>query len=73
MGLSICFGAFQTSPVESLYVDTHQLPLDLRREELSLRYLMRIKCNLDNLSNKVICEVDASKFRPRSSTFSGQT
>ena len=29
MGLRICSGAFRTSPVESLYVDTHQLPLDL--------------------------------------------
>ena len=43
MGLRICSGAFRTS-VECLYVDTHQLPLDLRHEELSLRYLMRIKC-----------------------------
>ena len=43
MGLRICSWAFWTSPVESLYVDTHQLPLYLWREELSLRYLMRIK------------------------------
>ena len=55
-------------PLLKVYVDTHQLPLDLRREELSLRYLMRIKCNPDNPSNKVICQVDASKFGPRSST-----
>ena len=34
MGLRICSGAFRTSPIETLYVDTHQLPLDLRREEL---------------------------------------
>ena len=67
MGLCICSRAFRTS-VESLYVDTHQLPLDLRREELGLRYFMRIKCNRDNPSNKVICQVDASKFGPRSST-----
>ena len=68
MGLRICSGAFRTSPVESLYVDTHQLPLDLRCEELGLCYLMRIKCNPDNPSNKVICWLDASRFRPRSST-----
>ena len=68
MGLRICSGAFRTSPVESLYVDTHQLPLDLQREELGHRCLMRIKCNPDNPSNKVICQVDASKFGPRSST-----
>ena len=29
---------------------------------------MRIKCNPDNPSNKVICQVDASKFGPRSLT-----
>ena len=68
MGLRICSGAFRTSPIETLYVDTHQLPLDLRREELVLRYFMRIKCNPDNPSNNVICQVDASKFGPRSST-----
>ena len=68
MGLRICSGAFRTFPVESLYVNTHQLPLDLRREELGLRYLIRIKCNPDNPSNKVICQLDASRFRPRSST-----
>ena len=45
-----------------------KLPLDLRREELGLRYLIGIKCNADNPSNKVICQVDASKFGPRSST-----
>ena len=68
MGLRInCSGAFRTS-VENLYVDTHQLPLDLRCEELGLRYLMRIKCNPGNPSNKVICQPDASRFRPRSST-----
>ena len=67
MGLRICSGAFRTSPVESLYIDTHQLPLDLRREELGLRYLMRIKSNPGNPSNKVICQLDASKFRARSS------
>ena len=64
MGLRICSGSFRTSPVESLYLDTHQLPLDLRHEELGLCYLMRVKCNPDNPSNKVICQVDASKFGP---------
>ena len=31
MGLRICSGAFRTSPVESIYIDTNELPLDLRR------------------------------------------
>ncbi|XP_064090796.1 uncharacterized protein LOC135204571 [Macrobrachium nipponense] len=42
MGLRICTGAFRTS-VESIYIDSHELPLDLRREELGLRYTMRLK------------------------------
>ncbi|GFU13070.1 RNase H domain-containing protein [Trichonephila clavipes] len=31
-------GAFRTSPVQSLYVNCNQLPLDLRRRKLSLAY-----------------------------------
>ena len=54
MGLRICSGAFRTSPIESIYVDTHQLPLDLRREELGLRYATRIKSSPDNPSNKIL-------------------
>ena len=38
MGLRICTGSAKTSLAESLYVDCHELPLDLRREELGLRY-----------------------------------
>ena len=66
-GLRIVSGAFRTSPVESLYVDTNQLPLDLRREELGLRYLMRIKSNVENPSNRIIHQLDDSKFQTRSS------
>ncbi|GBO20397.1 putative RNA-directed DNA polymerase from transposon X-element [Araneus ventricosus] len=39
--LRICSGAFRTSPVESLYVICHQLPLHLRREKLSALYFFR--------------------------------
>ena len=45
LGLRICTGSFRTSPVESIYVDAEELPLDLRREELGLRYLNRLKSN----------------------------
>ena len=34
MSLRLCSGAFKTSPIESIYVDTEHMPLDLRREEL---------------------------------------
>ena len=43
IGLRLCSGAFKTSPIESTYVGTEHMPLDLRREELGLRYLMQIK------------------------------
>ncbi|GFS74416.1 RNase H domain-containing protein [Trichonephila clavipes] len=42
MALRICSGAFRTSPVQSLYVNCHQLPLDLRRRKLSLAYYFKI-------------------------------
>ena len=35
-GQKICIRAFEISSVESLYVDSHELPLDFRREELGL-------------------------------------
>ncbi|GFT58156.1 RNase H domain-containing protein [Trichonephila clavipes] len=42
MALRICSGAFRTSPVQSLYVYCHQLPLDLRRRKLSLAFYFKI-------------------------------
>ena len=63
MGLRICSGAFKTSPIESIYVDTDHLPLDLRREELGLRYLMRVKSAPKNPSLQVLKETDPQRFR----------
>ncbi|GFT64107.1 probable RNA-directed DNA polymerase from transposon X-element [Trichonephila clavipes] len=42
MALRICSGAYRTSPVQSLYVNCRQLPLDLRRRKLSLAYYFKI-------------------------------
>ncbi|GFU88379.1 RNase H domain-containing protein [Trichonephila clavipes] len=42
MALRTCSGVFRTSPVQSLYVTCHQLPLDLRRRKLSLAYYFKI-------------------------------
>ncbi|GBO07017.1 hypothetical protein AVEN_217916-1 [Araneus ventricosus] len=39
--LRICSGAFRTSPVESLYVTCHQLPLHLRRQKISALYFFK--------------------------------
>ncbi|GBN35292.1 hypothetical protein AVEN_233491-1 [Araneus ventricosus] len=39
--LRICTEAFRTSPVESLYIISHQLPLDLRRQKIFALYFFR--------------------------------
>ncbi|GBM82332.1 hypothetical protein AVEN_54767-1 [Araneus ventricosus] len=39
--LRISSGAFRTSPVESLYVICHQIPLHLRRQKISALYFFR--------------------------------
>ncbi|GBM67535.1 putative RNA-directed DNA polymerase from transposon X-element [Araneus ventricosus] len=39
--LRICTGAFRTSPVESLYIISHQLPLDSKRQKISALYSFR--------------------------------
>ena len=69
LGLRICSGAFRTSPIESIYVDSNELPLDLRREELGLRYMMRVKSALKNPSHRIFKHSsESSKFTaPRSS------
>ena len=46
--MRICSGAFRSSPIESLSVETYQPPLDLRRTELGLRYLFKKQANSSN-------------------------
>ena len=64
-GLRICSGVLKTSPVESIYVDTEQIPLDLRREELGLRYFFRLQQSSNNPACKVLRENDPNKFAKR--------
>ena len=62
-GLHICSGAFRTSPVESIYVDTDELPLDLRRQELGLRYITRLKSGIDtNPAFRILTQCNIDKF-----------
>ncbi|GFQ80630.1 putative RNA-directed DNA polymerase from transposon X-element [Trichonephila clavata] len=41
--LRLCLGAFRTSPVESLYAEAYEPPLDLRRKYLYLNHFMKIQ------------------------------
>ena len=53
-GLRIALGAFRTSPVESLYVESGEPPLELRRLKLSLNYFLKLRANPGNPAFKII-------------------
>ena len=41
-------GSFRTSPVDSLYDEANEPPLDLRRLKLILKYIVKLKAYIDN-------------------------
>ena len=47
-GLRLCLGAYKTSPAESLEVEAGILPLHIRREQLALQYVLKLKSNPSN-------------------------
>ena len=47
-GLHLSLGAIRSSPVESLYVEAHEPPLEIRREKLALQYTIKLKTNPGN-------------------------
>ena len=47
-GLRLSLGTFRSSPVESLYVEAHEPPLEIRREKLALQYILKLKANPGN-------------------------
>ena len=53
-GLSLSLGAFRSSPVESLYVEAHEPPLEICREKLALQYTMKLKANPGNPAYDVV-------------------
>ena len=53
-GLRLALGAFRTSPVNSLYVEANESSLALRREKLSLQYLLKLKSNAFNPTHEVV-------------------
>ena len=65
MALRICTGAFKTSPIESLYVDSGFPPLAIRREEQGLRYLSRALTSHANPNFKFIKNpIDRAPTKP---------
>ena len=45
LGLRLSTGAFRTSPVTSLHIEANELPLSLRRQQLTVRYALRLQQN----------------------------
>ena len=48
--LRLCLGAFRTSPTTSLQILCHRSPLELRRNELALKYTLKLQANPSNLT-----------------------
>ena len=53
-GPRLSLGAFRSSPVESLYVEAHEPPLEIRREKLALQYILKLKANPGNPAHDVV-------------------
>ena len=53
-GLRLSLGAFRSSPVESLYVEAHEPPLEIRRDKLALQYVLKLKANPENPAYDVV-------------------
>jgi ribonuclease HI len=47
-GMRIALGAFRTSPVQSLYAESGEPPLSLRRKKLALQYYTKLSANKNN-------------------------
>ena len=66
MCLRICTGAYRTSPIDSLYVDSGLPPLSFRREELGLRVLAKCLTSKDNPNFKFVKNpTDLAPNKPR--------
>ena len=56
--LRLCLGAFRSSPIESLYVEANELPLEYRRNKLTLQYGIKLKANRDIPSYEYVFPTD---------------
>ena len=69
--LRLVLGAFRTSPIDSLYTEAHEAPLQIRSEKLALQYYTKLNLlpltqhmtaplirNTDNISTKKKNQLD---------------
>ena len=65
-GFILCTGAYRSSPVASIYVDSGVPPLSLRREELSLRFIAKSLTSKSNPNYKYAkAPLDCASNKPR--------
>ena len=68
LGIRISTGAFRTSPVESLYVESNEWPLHLQRSYLSFMYFLKVNSNNEHPAHHTISDLSSSTLfynRPR--------
>lgn len=53
-GIRLETRAFRTSPIDSILSNTGELPLELRRQNLILKYILRIKSLPNHISNNIL-------------------
>ena len=53
-GLRLALGAFRTSPETSLHAEAYILPLELRRQKLSLQYAIKLSTLPNNPAHNII-------------------
>jgi len=60
LAIRICTGAFRSSPVNSLLVDSGEPPLDIRRKQLALQHSTRLKQLPDSAASKAASDLSLS-------------
>jgi ribonuclease HI len=53
-GLRLALGAFRSSPVESLYTEAEEPPLNLRRKKLAIHYILKLSSHPENPTHKCV-------------------
>ena len=53
-GLRLSLGAFCSSPVESLYIEAHEPPLEIRRDKLAIQYILKLKTYPENPAYDIV-------------------
>ena len=62
-GIRIYTGAFRTSPLESMHVEANDSPLELRRNELGLRFLYKLRSNIVYTKSPNLLDDRADKIK----------